>query len=596
MGIAGIFTHQGKDYEYQGFTVCSGNSGYKKVLAVSFPKGAPAGLPALEQYCLKIIDITPGMLTPEQLAVAQGREFYDLLQFQGEHQRRILCLNDEAEQTVQQLEAGHLPSPAQCMVLEELLSPCEEVFRHPCQLTVYERLELLDQMAQGVIELQTLPNLLKKRIAAHRDLKPENMVVKRGRDSFTLRLIDYSSIRLEGETPDTATRVVIGTAPFVMSAQNTSPEGVAPRSFPPDERQDVYALGMMLASLFCAREVDGCRNPNSLWYKKVTEGTSVSEQTPLLKEAFRKALDNHGSSDDPACSSWIEQELERLGCPFEWEDTPVTPALKRLFRLSTRILPHKRVDARLFSDAVRRIMQQPQVREARSASPCLYDITPVSAYLFDRDLLDRHRADFIRQAVEQLRRDREEAQAAGQYPPSALILGWSGQDTGNRCMVMGVCDEAGMEQLVDRIPIGSRERHEPHGAHLSSTLAGLYSWLSGKKDTFPFSGRIHFFSGRCPVPVREMEAVGRITAEQLLGEGGLGSFGPPVQVTVHSCDAPAKDSGYLWQPLKQTPFTDPNRRPPPMRQKIPSPYLTGEGDACFRDALGNRYYISRKEK
>ena len=84
----------------------------------------------------------------------------------------------------------------------------------------------------------------------HRDLKPENVLLVRregddGRPIEEVKILDFGTALIEGEDPEAAFGVVLGT-PAYMSPEQSSGAAV-------DARSDLYALGVLLFELCTGR-------------------------------------------------------------------------------------------------------------------------------------------------------------------------------------------------------------------------------------------------------------------------------------------------------------------------------------------------------
>jgi len=100
----------------------------------------------------------------------------------------------------------------------------------------------------------------------HRDLKPENIVLQNRSDRADwVKIVDFGLAHLLEGRQQRLTREgsVVGTLQFI------APERL--RDFPPDERSDIYSLGVILFEMLTARPIFDAEDAQSLLIKAATE-------------------------------------------------------------------------------------------------------------------------------------------------------------------------------------------------------------------------------------------------------------------------------------------------------------------------------------
>ena len=272
-----------------------------KVNIGCFTEKAPGHLKVNEKYCLKEVKVAD----PTGEVWAASRECYDIVPFEGDHLRQILLQSDSAKVVTEQIrKTGRINQPATCRVIEPYYYSLKDYFTNCGNYSVATRLDIVLQFALGSEELSRSCNQIGGRsILAHRDLKWENGVAEAETGHPHIRLVDFATIWMDREASPagTDTKKVSGTKKGAVSPENTSPESVMER-FAVSEKTDVYALGMLLASLFML-----CKgayiNPSKQWL----EANGWAEEKALAK-AFEECLRKHDAVPHTG-NSWIEQAL-----------------------------------------------------------------------------------------------------------------------------------------------------------------------------------------------------------------------------------------------------------------------------------------------
>lgn len=399
----------GRQYQFRGIEKHTRRS-RKNIYKGHFVDTAPAGLRPNVPYCVKIIHVKS-----QKLDAPQNREYFDLVDFQGDHLRQILAWNPAAEACVDSLrKTGTCGNAENCIIVEPLLEPCDRLFKNCSKQACHLRLDAMWQFAKGCEELTKDENKLGPYyIQAHRDLKRDNILMQLLAEKPRYRIIDFASVRLNKEYPvPTKNDVLVDpgeTFHSAMSADNTAPEDLDGSPFRVSGKTDVYALGMMLAELFVTIQDSPSNNPNIPWvllhgWDKKYPQTTVCN----LNRSFGEMLEKY----EPTAAwdnTWIEQDLAACGRRVQWEsmaDQTVLNSIRKLFFDSTRIDPAKRINLPQFIERLEEIIRM----EKRSTSRI-----PVSVYLFDQTSFNRHLSSYrraARTAMEQEKVVRGEASAA----------------------------------------------------------------------------------------------------------------------------------------------------------------------------------------
>lgn len=459
-----------------------------KVYRGRFTEKAPRGLEANTVYCLKVVTVKD----PADETWAASRECYDLVPFEGEHLRELLLQDDSAKTVAEQIKKdGHVDKPALCMVIEPNYESLKDYFNNCANYTVATRLDIVLQFALGSRELSKSCNQIGGiSVLAHRDLKWENGVAERKEERLHIRLIDFATIWLGRDaTPgDTGTKKASSTKKGALSPENTSPDSVID-GFTVSEKTDVYALGMLLASLFMLHKGKYV-NPSKLWL----EGNGWSEESKLA-DAFKRCLNKYDTEPDPIYS-WVEQDLNgRMEKPVQWEaleDPAVLRRIRELFRRATRIASKERITREDFIGGLRGIIKMEKERAAGIRRQ------PVSVYLFNGARAQRYKADY-QLAAEQV--FRQETLENGGSAVHALCISYTGPGSNekvSRCL-RGQTETPcrTVEELQSRIQAIEPGRETDvdlllYGIHAAATF------LHAHKDRFRFTGQVYLLTPRVP--------------------------------------------------------------------------------------------------
>lgn len=481
-------------YSFCAHHIISKEGSTKTIYLGYFTDAAPPSLQPGQQYCVKEIDL----VQDRYIKYPQLREYFDLLEMYGQHQRQILARNPKALEVAEAIrKTGTYGSACTCIVVEPIYQSCAGLSQNCWQLPVEKRIDIIMQYVQGCIELQDDKNRINgKQIVAHRDLKFENGVED---NQFCIRIIDYASIRLVDDQVSQnlpQENNENGTATMPLSVVNTAPEDVIQDStFVVTEKTDVYALGMMLASLFITIDNQHKNsNPNLVWAFDHGWVKNNAEQCKNnMVAAFREAMDAYANSSWN--NTWIEQALKACHHNVYWEPTASTDiqqAIRKLFFQATHISPADRISLQEFYDNLKAIKEQATACTARF---------PVSVYLFDCTNLPSYKYAYLTAASNVFSKQCAEARMSSQ--PSPLVL----------CVSYGR-PAPGQKPMEKLIPPNSfpHLRKEDLSAYINGlqplngsgqdpliyaiAVAGQY--LSKYKDRFFFNGCIHLFTPAVP--------------------------------------------------------------------------------------------------
>lgn len=471
----------------------------KTVYIGHFQGTAPDKLMPDVEYCVKEIDL----VKPKYVSIPQNREYFDLLDIKGEHQREILARNPNALKVAESVRTtGTYPAACTCVVVEPVYTSCAELLERCSQLSISQRLDIVMQYAQGCIELQSDKNLVcGKRIVAHRDLKIQNGVLSIQDGRYVIRLIDYASIRLEGEkVPDApaedaeARKEKDCTAAMPLSAANTAPEDVLRKEgYAVSEKTDVYSLGMMLAHLFVSID-SNYENPNIIW--AIDHGWDPGD-AELSKKNMIIAFEADESLEEQATylNTWIEQSLKLRKHNVYWEptaDPDIQDSIRKLFFEATHINPNNRIDLRGFRSRLEEIIQKADACTARF---------PVSVYLFDCTNLASYKRSYLTAASLAFSKECAEARMHGMTPPLALCVCYSKPTPGQPikdhisiCTPFPLMRKEELGHYIQRLQTMSGSGQDL----LIYAIAAAANYLSNRKDRYSFSGQIHLFAPSVP--------------------------------------------------------------------------------------------------
>lgn len=481
----------------------------KQIYMGRFIGEAPEGLDTENQYCVKIIRAIDSK-SP------QDREFYDLIDFRGDHLRQICAQNLTAERVAENIRAwGESRKPEgwlKCVSVEPCYLPIEELFAKNCPFSLYEKIDLIYQCALALKELTAPENRLGEwRIICHRDMKWENVLLQistgpDGKRSYRVRLIDFASIRLAG-TPEPAVNATshhLGTdstykAP--MSPSNTAPENLHGKADEVETWTDIYALGMMLGHLFLKEEGKPV-SPSKRWGElhgwSVRNNCANTCNETVLADAFDQCQRDY-EKNAAWNNTWIEQSLAKQNSVvLQWDPEVPDNILKQiriLFFQATRIDCKERIDLANFLASVRSLMKLISREPARER--------PVSVYLFDRTEFKVNSQAYLRAAAEAFEKEREEASRRGLPEPCALCVSYR-HGTGHEWKVRDyahtepdwLCRQPGeLQKVISGIDTYNGDREK------NTAIYGLQTAMQQLRalgDRFAFSGNVHIFTTEPP--------------------------------------------------------------------------------------------------
>lgn len=343
------FTKDNKQYNVR-ITDKRKNNTYKKVYEVIFTADTVINSYTFKKdvsYCLKKIRVTPNA------PAAQCREYFDLLDFKGEHLREILLYDDRAKETIDYCtdNNGNLPQgEIECITIEPFYE----------EIKIYQTGpdKIIDYIKQTIAALDELDseknrNLLPKNaeVSAHRDLKFENILLD---NTGNVRLIDFASIKIVDDSTFNDTY----TAP--MSPCNTPPEYLIDTSISDKvastggtvefsgsnrmaatEKSDVFALGLMLYNGITKNTpLTELFNIN----KVIDQSDAGDEKIKKFTNFFNRIKSEYDSDRDISCS-WIEEELKRKNVSLDFKNNE---NFKSIFYESTRFYPDNRLTIEQF--------------------------------------------------------------------------------------------------------------------------------------------------------------------------------------------------------------------------------------------------------
>ena len=349
------------DCPYEGTPIDINASDTKDIYRIRFTGQVPEGGPFYRgvDYCLKVVTVcgTRG-------ALPANRDYWDAAGFQGDHLMHAIALDETGDLIAGQLrQTGHIDAAfadSRFMILEPdgtSLADLIDSSRAPdtgmigeSVLPVRRRLDYLYQICQGLEELYSQVPRDGRRVVSYRDLKEENVLIFFRPDGDLVQLIDFATIRLE----DSAGFSSSGTYRTHFSESNTAPEDVLAPGDPAvptytggtqDEKTDVFALGMILGTLFT-----NCR-PLRRWIRKCAMETANQEN--LWVNSYARVIKGYGYRD----YHWLENELEGI---LRWDPAMTDTALsrlQRLFRQATSLWPDRRPSLATFMERVEELIQ-----------------------------------------------------------------------------------------------------------------------------------------------------------------------------------------------------------------------------------------------
>lgn len=493
-----FFQHNGQRYSFH-FTKCvSGN--YKYVLIGSFVGSAPPGLHTDAQYCLKVFD---PISDPASISYSQEREAYDLLDFQGEHLRTVLCRSDAANTVLEKLRSKQrwYTPISDCMTVEPCYASLSDYFSHCSRYPVLTRLDIVLQFALGSRELSKI-SICDRYFVAHRDLKWQNGGIDTGVSGLRVRLLDFATSHLENSklTAFRTRSARAGTLSAGISPENTSPESILGTSV--NERTDVYALGMLLASLFITVE-KRYQNPNQLWLSNA--GWNDSNYLKYIGSAIDHCQKRYDSDSEDSLT-WIEKSLKQdYNITTHWESLPdaILWKIRKLFYSATRIEADRRCSRDAFIRALGEIIEEAKLadpkasaaKEPQASSDPLPTKQPVCVFLFNRANSAQYKASYQAAAKKALQELTE-----GDIPAQHVL-----------CVSYGSLEHGTFNQEVlplSEVPINAgrletciEQLTQAENSTTDHMLYGLYKayqLLQPLRSRFYFDGQVFLFTPQVP--------------------------------------------------------------------------------------------------
>lgn len=482
---------EGKTYQFSG--ILRKSKPYKAVYCGEFVHAAPAGLQCGVPYCVKRIHIL-------HADKPQGRDYYDLVDFRGDHLREILAWNPAAEQCRREIkESGKCNNHGECWIVEPLYKSSREFFTNSGDYPVSVRLDLLMQYALGCMELGK-NQLGGIRVLAHRDLKADNGMLDDRFGKIRIRLIDFASIRLDKvhlhtrQQVETAANLDNTYDPGAMSSSNTAPEYLSEEFGPVQDKTDVYALGMLLGNLFLRDEDGRYVNPSFRWVRQngwSEDGRYVDENKLLT--GFQRCM-HVDVQESRWHSTWIEQDLHGK---LRWEniaDKSIRDGLRKLFFHATRIQVKDRMGLKQFITELDKLIQL----DAKSVAKA-----PVSMYLIDLTDFDRFRDSYSKMARYVFAQEKQVYGASTQ----ALWVAYrnalpSDKSTEDAVKVMNTGNLATSAADLSSI-LASCNTRNGTGSNMLTQAAfygfkALRQLTNNPQSRYAFTGRLHLFMPRIP--------------------------------------------------------------------------------------------------
>ena len=376
-----------RDYPFEGSPMPGAHSSQtKQILRIRFTGEVPEGGPFYSgrDYCLKIVTVYPRLS-----GRPADRDYWDAADFRGDHLMHHIALDENGDMVSRQLRRdGKIDDSLdsrRIMILEpdglslfdlinDRLDPSTD-FIDLSSLPVTARLDILDQICEGLQELYRHVQRDGRRIVAYRDLKEENVLILMEGKRMVASLIDFATIRLE----DSEGRSTNNTFRSQFSESNTAPEDIIPENDPvisfyqtsgQNQKTDVFALGLILGRLFSS-----CR-PLRDWIHRAQMTETDSEK--LWLHAYEDVIGRYQTRD----FRWLEKEL---GEDFRWQeeiDSAILNKVQRLFRQSTLLWPDARPGIDLFRQRLGDILDLAITREVpgeeEEEAPAPEEEAPVS--------------------------------------------------------------------------------------------------------------------------------------------------------------------------------------------------------------------------
>ncbi len=342
-----------RDYPYEGESMPGAHSSpTKEILRIRFTGEVPEGGPFYSgrDYCLKIVTVYS-----RRSGRPADRDYWDAADFRGDHLMHHIALDENGDMVSRQLRReGKIDESLdgrRIMILEpdglSLFDLINDSLDHSTgfidlsSLPVTARLDILDQICEGLQELYRHVQRDGRRIVAYRDLKEENVLILTEGRRKVASLIDFATIRLE----DSDGKSFNNTYRSQFSESNTAPEDIIPENDPvisfyqtsgQNQKTDVFALGLILGRLFSGNR------PLRDWIHRAQMNEADSDR--LWLHAYEDVISRYQTRD----FRWLEKEL---GEEFRWQeeiDSAILNKVQRLFRQSTLLWPDARPGIDLF--------------------------------------------------------------------------------------------------------------------------------------------------------------------------------------------------------------------------------------------------------
>ncbi len=351
-----------KDYPFEGSPMPgAANSQTKQILRIRFTGETPPDGPfyAGLDYCLKIVTVYS-----RRTGRPADRDYWDAADFRGDHLMHHIALDENGDVVSGQLRReGRIDESMdgrKIMILEpdgislydlinDNLDPGTD-FISLKTLPVSVRIDILDQICEGLQELYHHVQRDGRRIVSYRDLKEENAVILLQNGRILVQLIDFATIRLEDSEGVSSNR----TFKSQFSQSNTAPEDIIPEDDPvvsfyttrgQNEKTDVFALGLILGRLF-----SNCR-PLRDWINKAQMTETDSEK--LWLHAYETVIGRYQYRD----FRWLERELRDSFCWQDDIDSQILNRIQRLFRQSTLLWPDSRPGIAAFRERLNELLE-----------------------------------------------------------------------------------------------------------------------------------------------------------------------------------------------------------------------------------------------
>jgi serine/threonine-protein kinase len=148
----------------------------------------------------------------------------------------------------------------------------------------------------------------------HRDLKPDNiMLVKRGRDTDFVKLLDFGIAKLTNDTRSqhkTRTGLVLGTPAYMSPEQCEGRANV-------DHRTDIYALGICLYEMLCGRVPFIGEGYGEILVQHLTQRPDSPSRyhmlAPHVEQVVMKALEKRPEMRYPTMDEFMRAMADPVG-------------------------------------------------------------------------------------------------------------------------------------------------------------------------------------------------------------------------------------------------------------------------------------------